>query len=201
MVLDAATELFASQGFAATSIREVAERAAVSEQTVYNVFGDKIGLLVSAGMSYSESSAGQQEAAFLAALEAEDDPIERIRMVARSSREIWEGGAVELERMTLNPELRDPRLEALAERSLKYKHDNTKAACAILFPDGIRRPGLELDEIAAFATAIDSGFTVTTLRSLGWSLDDWEAWIIELLTLFLDPKVVSDLSDGTDARG
>jgi AcrR family transcriptional regulator len=189
-ILDAAIELFTSQGFAATSIREIAERADVSEQTVYNSFGDKIGLLVSAGTSYAESSAGQQEVAFLAALAAEPDPIERIRLVARSSRRIWEGGAAELERITLIPELTDPRLEEAARKSLEYKHANTRATCAILFPDGLRRPGLELDHIAAFATAIDSGVTVTTLRSLGWSMDDWEAWVVDLLTLFLDPHAI-----------
>ena len=178
------------QGFAATTIRAVAERAAVSEQSVYHAFGDKIGLLQAAGNDYASLSAGHAEAAFLAALEAEADPVERIRMVARSSRETWEGGAAELELTVFRPEVRDPRLEQLAETSLAYKHATTRDVCRVLFPDGIRRGGLDIDAIAAFATAVDSAATVTTLRSLGWSMDDWEAWVAQLLTLFLRPEIV-----------
>ena len=33
----------------------------------------------------------------------------------------------------------------------------------------------------------DSAATVTTLKSLGWSMDRWEQWLVELLALFLDP--------------
>lgn len=191
-VLDAANELFVRQGFSGTTVRQIAERADVSEQTVYNAFGDKIGLLHAAVTSYTELAAGQSDAAFLASLRAEPDPIARIRMAARSSRLTWEGGAVELEQLIFDPESRDPRLRDVAEQGLAIKHADTRAICEILFPEGIRRPGLALDDIAAFATAIDSAATVTTLRSLGWSLDDWEAWIVQLLMLFLEPALVTD---------
>jgi AcrR family transcriptional regulator len=190
-ILEAALELFTSRGFAATSIRQVAERAGVSEQTIYNVFADKIGILHAAGMAYAELAAGQADAEFLEALKAEPDPIRRIRMVARSSRELWDsGGVLELDLMVLNPDQRDPRLVELQRMSLAYRHESTRAVCEVLFPADIRRPGLDLDEIAAFATAVDSGAVVTMLRSLGWSMDRWEAWLVELMALFLDPARV-----------
>jgi AcrR family transcriptional regulator len=190
-ILEAAAELFTSQGFAGTSIREVAERAAVADQTVYNAFGDKVGLLHAVGTSYAELSAGQADLAFLDALRSEPDPVERIRMVARASRQVWESGAAELERLVADPQADDPRLRELAEQGLAYKHADTRAVCEILFPDGLRRPGLDLERIAAFATAVDSAATVTTLRSLGWSMDDWEAWAVEFLVLFLDPARIA----------
>ena len=190
-IFDAALELFTRNGFAETSVREVAELARVSEQTVYNGFADKIGLLHAAGLEYADLSAGRAEAAFLEALRAERDPLERIKMVARGSRETWASGAIELEMLVLSHEVRDPRLDELERISMQHKLDGTRAVCEILFPDDIRRPDVSLDDIVTFSTAVDSGSVVKTLLELGWSLDHWEAWVAQLLVLFLDPARVS----------
>ena len=190
-ILDAALELFTRHGFAETSVRQVAERARVSEQTVYNAFADKVGLLHAAGLEYAELSGGREEAAFLEALRAEPDALERIRMVARSSREVWESGAIELEMLVLNHEIRDPRMDELERVSMQHKLEGTRETCEILFPDDIRRPGLSLDDIVVFATAVDAGSVVKTVRALGWTMDQWESWLVQLLTLFLDPDKVA----------
>jgi AcrR family transcriptional regulator len=187
LILRTAIDLFTERGFAETSVHEIAERASVSDQTIYKAFKDKIGLLYAAGLEYIESGGNGAEAAFLAALKAEPDPIERFRMVARDSRQLWESGALELDLMLFSSEIRDPRLEELRRRSLAYKLETTRAVCAVLFPDEIRRPGFTIDDIAAFGTALDAAATVTTLRSLGWSMERWEQWLVGLLTLFLDP--------------
>lgn len=44
LLLDAACELFASQGFAGTSTREIAERSGVSETLMFRYWGSKVGL-------------------------------------------------------------------------------------------------------------------------------------------------------------
>jgi AcrR family transcriptional regulator len=44
LLLEAARDLFASQGFAGTSTREIAERAGVSETLMFRAFGSKVGL-------------------------------------------------------------------------------------------------------------------------------------------------------------
>lgn len=186
-ILEAALELFMANGYQDTSVKQVAELAAVSEQTVYNSFGDKVGLLWSAAMAYMDPDDDNPDTEFLDALRAESDPLERIRMTARDSRETWEGGALQLETMVFGTDARDPRLVELEEKSFAYKYQNTREVCGILFPDEIRHPGMSLDDIGAFATAVDSAATVTTLLKLGWTMDKWEEWIAELLVLFLDP--------------
>ncbi|HEX6300488.1 MAG TPA: TetR/AcrR family transcriptional regulator [Acidimicrobiia bacterium] len=188
-IIDAALELFMTNGYQETPVKDVAERAAVSEQTVYNSFGDKLGLLLSAAMVYMDPDEDNPETELLDALRAESDPIERIRMTARSSRETWEGGALQLETMVFGTDARDPRLVELEEKGFAYKYQNTREVCEILFPDEIRQAGLSLDDIAAFATAVDSAATVATLLKLGWTMNKWEEWIAELLVLFLDPAV------------
>jgi AcrR family transcriptional regulator len=44
-VVEAASRLFLSEGFAATTIARIAESAGVSEETVYKAFGNKIALV------------------------------------------------------------------------------------------------------------------------------------------------------------
>lgn len=180
-------ELFSSQGFTNTTVREVADRAEVSEQTVYNAFGDKIGLLYAGAVHAMETGTGDPEVDLIEALRAESDPMERIRIAARSAREIWEGGALELEQMVSNPDVKDPRLIELSEMALAHTLASTRTMVEILYPDEIRRPGASLDDIAAYFTAVDTAATVGKLLKLGWTLQHYEKWVVELLTLFLDP--------------
>ncbi len=190
LILGAALELFTMHGFAETSVRQIASRAGVSEPTVYKAFGDKVGLLYHAALEYMASGGEGAEAAFLAALEAEGDPAARLRMVAEDSRRTWESGAVELGLMVNSSEIRDGRLAELRQRSLAYRLESARAVCAVLFPDGLRAPGLTVDDIAVFATAVDSAPVVSTVLALGWTMDDWERWLVQLLARFLDSKVV-----------
>jgi AcrR family transcriptional regulator len=180
-------ELFNTQGFTKTTVRQVADKAAVSEQTVYNVFGDKVGLLYAAGMHAMETGTGDPEVELTEALHAEPDAMERIRIAARATREIWEGGAFELEEMVYSPEVKDPRLIELSEKALTHTLASTRAMVEILYPDEIRRPGMSLDDIAAYFTAVDTAATVSKLIKLGWTLQHYEDWVIEILILFLDP--------------
>jgi AcrR family transcriptional regulator len=189
-ILEAALGLFTSIGFHQTTVKDVAERAAVSEQTVYNAFGDKIGLLFNAGMMFIDAGGDAADTALIEALRSEPDPIRRIRIVARDSREFWTEGAeaiLQLELLVADPELPDPRLDELAEKSLAHKLATTRTVAEFLFPDEIRRTGFDLDDIVEYLATVDSATTILTLRTLGWDMERWERWVVQLLTLFLDP--------------
>lgn len=47
-IIEAASQAFFDEGFAATSIEQVAAKAGVSKVTIYNQFGDKRGLFIAA---------------------------------------------------------------------------------------------------------------------------------------------------------
>ena len=55
-ILDAALELFARQGFAATSVRELARAVGLRESSLYNHFAGKEAMLVAALMPVSPIS-------------------------------------------------------------------------------------------------------------------------------------------------
>ena len=189
-ILEAAMELFNVHGFTKTTVKQVADTAEVSEQTVYNVFGDKVGLFYAAALHAMETGTGDPEVELIEALRAEPDPMERIRIAARATREIWEGGAFELEQMVSSPDIKDPRLIELSEKALAHTLASTRAMVEIIYPNEIRRPGTSADDIAAYFTAVDTAATVSKLLKLGWTLQHYEKWVVELLTLFLDPHWV-----------
>lgn len=183
--------MFNAQGFTQTTIRQIADKAGVSEQTVYNIFDDKIGVLYAAAMHAMETGTGDPEIELIDALRAEPDPMLRIRIAARVTREIWESGALELEQLISGPDVNDPRLTELSEKALAHTHEMTRVMVEILYPDAIRRRDTSLDEIAAYFTSVDTAATVKKLIRLGWTLEDYENWVIKILTLFLDPAVVA----------
>jgi len=74
--------------------------------------------------------------------------------------------------------------------ALAHTLASTRTMVEILYPDEIRRPGTSLDDIASYFTAVDTAATVSKLIKLGWTLQHYEDWVIEILTLFLDPHWV-----------
>ena len=192
IILDKSSALFREQGYAATTIKQIAKEASVSEQTIYNVFKDKTGLLVEVGMYAMSTGDGGEDGRFLQALASEPDPLKRIEMAARYSKNQWQEGALELDLMLFGGDSQDPRIIDLAEKVLAYKFEVNRAVLQIIFPDEVRRPEVSLDEIAAFATTVESASTITTLRKLGWSMDQYEGWLVTLLSMFLDPSAPAD---------
>ncbi|HEX9855097.1 MAG TPA: TetR/AcrR family transcriptional regulator [Acidimicrobiia bacterium] len=190
--MDAALSLFMRQGFQNTSVRQVAECAEVSEQTIYNIFEDKIGLLRDSTAHYVEVQGSDADAGLLDALRSEPNPLKRIRIAARDSRETWESTALELELMVFHANSSDPRLKDLERMGRQYKLEGALAVCELLFPDEVRRPDLSLEQIAELVTAIDSAATVTSLMETGWTMDQWEGWVADFLNHFFDPTWLNE---------
>ena len=92
-ILDAAAEVFAEKGFARATTKEIADRADVSEGTIYNYFDSKEDLLigmmarmaemqvVSTGLEFTDEQRGQ--------LEALGDSIVLSEALTHSTREFW----------------------------------------------------------------------------------------------------------------
>src|SRR5438067_1239733 len=76
----AARELFKAQGFRATTIKAIADRAGVAPQTVYAIFGAKRGVLVDLVRRAKESAA---VGATFEALMAEPDPRRQVALTVR----------------------------------------------------------------------------------------------------------------------
>src|SRR5690606_19509938 len=99
----AAARLFTTKGWAATSVRDVAEAAGVSVPTVYSAYGNKTGL-VWALVNAADLAADQPQQ--LAELEDRADPAGQLAAMAGYDRRLFEraGNLIELVRAAGRPE-------------------------------------------------------------------------------------------------
>ncbi|MEU4405977.1 helix-turn-helix domain-containing protein [Streptosporangium sp. NPDC023963] len=174
----AARRLFVSQGWAATTVREVAREAGVSVPTVYAAYGNKAGL-TRALADAADLSADVPR--MLETLEASAaDPGRQLAAMAAYDRRLFEraGDVIALVREAARTE---PELAA-AYREGRGQGDRTRELVFSSWPDGVLRRGLDVRsavDVYAALCNIDVYTTLTVER--GWSPDRVERWWSEAL--------------------
>ena len=114
-ILDAATEVFYHKGYTGTSMDEVAARAAVSKQTVYNQFGDKETLFrdIVLGVTATAETFAAELTATLATLHDPADLEPTLRSLARRYlAAVTNPQVLALRRLVISEALRLPALAA-----------------------------------------------------------------------------------------
>jgi AcrR family transcriptional regulator len=173
-----ARELFASTGFTATTITQIAERAGVSQQTVYKAFGTK-GAIV--GEMLDELEESQERLAILERLVAEEDPQTQLRLFVSMHRTMFEGG-IDIIRAALAAR-NEPDVAAMAERGDAARRAGTGRLAEGWARRGALRNGLSVDDAAEVLWLLSSAHQfVAAMDDLGWDPDRYEQWLADLLT-------------------
>lgn len=166
-IAQAAHRLFVARGWAATTVRAVAEEAGVSVPTVYATYGGKAGL---AQALVDAAALTADRARQLAELESARDPAEQLAAMAAFDRRLFEraGDVIVLVREA-GGELAD--LYANGRRAADEVREQVFAS----WPEGTLRTDVPtaIDVYAALCT-IDVYTTLTTER--GWPPDRVERW-------------------------
>lgn len=168
----AARNLFVTQGWAATTVREVAREAGVSVPTVYSAYGNKAGLTLALA---DAADLAAETSRYLDDLESDDDPRPQLGVMAGYDRRLYEraGDVILLAREAGRTE---PEL-ATTYREGRRRADDARQQVFSGWPAGTLRAGLDvpaaLDVYAALCT-IDVYVTLTVER--GWTPDQVEAW-------------------------
>ena len=191
-ILKAARRLFAERGYTRTSVRDIAEAAAVSAQTVYDSIGSKQALVVRLN-DLIDSEAGVAEIAGDAARSG--DPAQVAAMSARITRSILEHCG-DIVHALITGAAAEPDLQlALLDGHTRHV-------------EGAKRVVGLLKEMKALDTAVDSVDAADTLAAIsdfqfalllrdsyGWSLDRIEEWIAATSrSLLLRPSAPSPRS-------
>lgn len=188
-ILEAAHELFLANGYADTSIDDIANRARVSRQTVYDSVGDKASLLYAVGerVVMSQDDVGPiNESDRWSPLTGESDRAKRIRMAAKMSREMWESGMADFEWMTYEAAGSDPRLKEILAEAIQEKRRNSEAVTRLLVPEDTSEYDETFQKVVDLLTAIDSAYVVRTLiNDFGWSYNDYEEWLTKIISKLL----------------
>jgi AcrR family transcriptional regulator len=175
-ILGAARRLFAERGYAGTSMRDIAQAAGVSAQTVYDSIGTKQELVARLN-DLVDAEAGI--AAIVQAARQSDDPGEVAATPARITRSIL-ANCGDIVRAMASGAAAEPALAAALEEGLRRHVAGSREIVQML-----RRLDAPLaadpDEVAdALAALSDFRFALVLNESYGWPLDRIEDWIAGL---------------------
>jgi AcrR family transcriptional regulator len=178
-VLSAAQRLFEQQGYATTTMAQIAEQAGVALKTVYLAFETKSGLLRTLWNlllrgDEDERPVGERDW-YLAVLE-ENDPERRLRLNAQNSangkRRL--SGILEVIRSAAAV---DPEIAALWQRIEGDYHANQRAIVERLAGRGDLRPDLDIDHATDILWTINHPNNWQLLVvDRGWTPDQYERW-------------------------
>jgi AcrR family transcriptional regulator len=184
-ILDAAQRLFERGGYAGTTMEAIAAEAGVALKTVYVAFETKSGLLralwnhlLRAGRD--EVPIADQE--WYREVVAEPDPERKLRLTARSSRQVKEriAGVLEVIRSAAPA---DPDIGALWSRIQTEFHANQRVIVDSIAAAGALRPGLDADRATDLLWTLNHPNVWQLLvEERGWTPEQYEQWLVETAT-------------------
>jgi AcrR family transcriptional regulator len=174
-IIEAALELFACQGYARTTVAQIAEAARVAANTVYTSVGGKPQLLA----AITEGGTGDPDVAeTLTAVARTTDPAEVIRLTAAGTRRVNERRAKAVA-VLLDSAQADPAGAEMLRVTVRHYRDALATLVRRLEDLGAVQPP-DLDRAADVFWYL-FGWTSwrTLITDLGWSWDDAEQWLAE----------------------
>lgn len=181
-ILQAAGDLFAEQGYPATTMAQIARRAEVSLDTVYAAVGAKPALfreLVEAAISGTAQAVPAEQREYVRAIRMEPDPEAKLRIYAAALRQIHARLAPLLSVVqaaaSQSPEIAD-LWHSIAER----RSANMRLFAADLAATGRLRPDVDVDSAADVIWATNSAeFYLLLVHDRGWSPQRFESWLAD----------------------
>ncbi len=190
-VLAAGKYLFSRRGIDATTIAQIAERAAVSQATVYATVKSKSGLLhalVHEAIFGSGFQDAQQK------LIGVTDPVERIALTAHVARAVYEGESASLS-LLLKASAFSPELRKTQQAFEVLRRNMQRERIEALFRAGRAKKGLDRDSASSILWTLTSRDVYHKLvHESGWSPDKYQAWLEQTLLATLTDSVAHSLS-------
>jgi AcrR family transcriptional regulator len=182
-ILEAARHLLLDNGYAATTIGEIAQQAGVSVETIYKAFGNKAGL---AKAVFDVSVVGDDEPIPLAerpeikAVEAEPDAGKKIELFfagfpARRSR------TAPIERMIREAAATDAAAATVRDQLKAELHRGMTMFAHNLIGSGGVQPDLTADDVADILYAYASLDLFELLTGRGWSHQRYARFVTDAL--------------------
>jgi AcrR family transcriptional regulator len=191
VILDAARRLFTQQGYAATTVGQIAAEAGVAVDTVYAAVGAKpvlLRLLLETAISGSDDVVPAEERDYVRRIRAQTSAQQKIETYAAAVRAI-------AERISpLHLVLRDaasqaPELGRIRDEIAARRAGNMRLFAQDLLSTGDLRPDLDVDEVADVVWSMNSAeFYSLLVTERGWSSARFERWLADTwCRLFLAP--------------
>jgi len=173
-ILLAARRLFAERGFTRTSVRDIAQAAGVSAQTVYDSIGSKSAVVARLNdLIDTEAGIG----AIVGTVVASRDPQQVAALSARITRSMLENCG-DIIRALVTGAAAEPDIQAVLNEGHRRHLEGARTVVGTLLDmKALARPA-EADSASETLAAItDFRFAVVLRESYDWSLDHIEEWM------------------------
>lgn len=187
-VLSAARALFVTNGYNATTIAEIAERAQVSMDTIYATVGRKPALLrelVETAISGTDQSMPAEQRDYVMRIAATDTAIAKITIYADAITAIQERMAPVFLALR-DAAATDTDCAALWTEIARRRATNMRAFAADLRSTGELRTDLTDDQVADIVWSMNAAeYWDLLVRERGWTPDQFADWITDAWTRLL----------------
>lgn len=180
-VIGAASRLFVENGYAATSIEQIAAAAGVSRATVFTAVGGKPKLLKTAldvAIVGDDEPISLPERPRSKAIRAESDQRKYLALYAELVTEI-DGRLAGIHEAARGAAGADPDARALWETHMKQHRQGAANVVADLVRKGGLRPGLDPDAAADIVWLLGPSTYHVLVHQRGWSPERFRAWLTE----------------------
>ena len=174
-ILGAARRLFAQNGYSRTSVRDIAEAAGVSAQTVYDSIGSKQAIVARLN---DLIDAEADVATIVGTGVGSDDPGEILAVQARVVRSILEHCG-DILRALVSGAAAEPDLALVMAEGHRRHVEGARRIVARLADLDALEPTVSVDAAAATLSATsDISFALLLADTFGWSIEAIEDWIV-----------------------
>jgi AcrR family transcriptional regulator len=179
-VIAAAHELLLEQGYAATTVSQIARRAGVSAETVYKAFGSKAALtkqVYDVALAGDDELVPMRDRPEIQAMLAEPDPRQKVARYAALARQL--GARLgPLLAVLLGARATDPDLDAFARTTADERLAGTTALVGHLADVGALRRGLDPERARDLLWALISPeLYLLLVVERGWPPERYERWL------------------------
>ncbi|GHG40383.1 MULTISPECIES: TetR/AcrR family transcriptional regulator [Streptomyces] len=187
-IVVAARDLFVTQGYGATSLQQVADRAGVAVQTVYFVFRNKRALfkdVVDVSIAGDAEPVATMDRDWFRAACAEPTAAGQLRAHVRGVRDIL-GRVAPIMPLIAAAAATDPEIAAQWSAGPDPRYTVQHAAAKALTSKPDARPDVDTDRAADLLYGLLSPeLYLVFVRDRGWSPEVWEEWARAALTAHL----------------
>lgn len=181
-ILDAAHELVVEVGYRSATVAEVASRAGVNVDTVYELVGRKpvlLRALIERAISGTDVAVTAEDRDYVKAIRAEPDPAEKLAIYARAVCDIQRRMAPLFVALR-DASSTDAEARAVWEEISRRRATNMRKLAEDLRSAGGLRHGLSVDEAADILWATNSSeFYVLLTVDRGWPPDRFQRWLTD----------------------
>ena len=189
-IIEAATRLFLSLGYQATTMAAVAREAGVSAETVYTVTGTKpelFRLLTETAISGTDEPVPVLQRDYILALRAEPSGRGKLEIYAAAITAIQQRMAP-LYRAVQQAAAAEPELAEVWQQLLDRRARNMPMLIEDLQAAGALRAGLSREEAADTVWAVNSTEIYQLMtQTRGWSPEQYQQWLAQTLCRLLLP--------------